>query len=139
MSALTLDIVTPEEILVSEVVEQVVVPGADGEFGVLVDHAPVISNLRAGVVRAIDGNGKVKKRILVSSGFAEITGERCTILATEAHDFDNVSKDELQKRLTAIKKIHDEAVGEREKEIAAKDVDIAQDIVDAFILEQDTH
>lgn len=138
MSALTLDVVTPEETLISQDVDQVVVPAADGESGILVDHAPLITNLKPGIVRVIDGTGKVGKRILVTGGFAEVTGDRCTILATEAHDFDEVNKEELEKRLAAIKKIHDEAKDENKKMTAMKDLDIAQDALDAFLLECDS-
>lgn len=136
---LVLDVVTPEETLISQQVNQVVVPGVDGEFGVLVNHAPLIAALRPGVVRVLDGSGKIEKRILVSGGFVEVTSERCTVLATIAHDFDKVDRAELEKRLSTIKKIHDEAIDEREKQIALKEVDISQEIFDAFIFELDHH
>lgn len=134
-----LDVVTPEQTLISEEVDQVVVPGADGEFGVLVNHAPLISNLRPGVVRVYDVSNKITKRVLVSGGFVEVVPDRCTVLATEAHDFEKISKEELEKRLTTIKKIHDEAKDEKEKEKIWKEVDVAKEIVDAFIRECDTY
>ena len=76
----TFDLVSPEKLLLSEDVEMVVVPGAEGDFGVLIGHAPLISALRPGVIDTYIGT-KVDKRIFVAGGFAEVTGKRCTILA----------------------------------------------------------
>lgn len=77
------ELVSPERLLVSEQVDMVVVPGVEGDFGVLPRHAPLISTLRPGVIRVYDGR-EVKDRIFVAGGFAEVTHERCTVLAEEA-------------------------------------------------------
>ena len=77
------ELVSPERLLVSEPVDMVVVPGAEGDFGVLPRHAPLISTLRPGVIRIFEGR-TVKTRIFVAGGFAEVTAERCTVLAEEA-------------------------------------------------------
>ena len=77
------ELVAPEKLLVSKAVEMVVVPGTEGDFGVLVGHAPLISSLRNGVIEIHDG-GVVTDRIFVAGGFAEVTAERCTVLAVEA-------------------------------------------------------
>ena len=77
------ELVSPEKLLLAEEVDMVVVPGAEGDFGVLVGHAPLISSLRPGVIDTYNG-GKVANRIFVAGGFAEVTGERCTVLAEEA-------------------------------------------------------
>lgn len=77
------ELVSPERLLVSEPVDMVVVPGAEGDFGVLPRHAPLISTLRPGVIRIFEGR-TVKNRIFVAGGFAEVTAERCTVLAEEA-------------------------------------------------------
>ena len=77
------ELVSPERLLLSEQVDMVVVPGAEGDFGVLPRHAPLISTLRAGIIRVFEGR-EVKKRIFVAGGFAEVTPERCTVLAEEA-------------------------------------------------------
>ena len=69
----TFDLVSPEKLLLSEDVEMVVVPGAEGDFGVLIGHAPLISSLRPGVINTYTGK-KVEKRIFVAGGFAEVTG-----------------------------------------------------------------
>ncbi|UUX48078.1 F0F1 ATP synthase subunit epsilon [Nisaea acidiphila] len=77
------ELVSPEKLLYSEATEMVVVPGAEGNFGVLPRHAPMISTLRPGVID-IYQNGSVAERIFVAGGFAEVTETRCTVLAEEA-------------------------------------------------------
>lgn len=77
------ELVSPERLLLSEAVEMVVVPGAEGEFGVLPLHAPTISTLRPGVIRVYE-KGAVSERIFVAGGFAEVTPTRCTVLADQA-------------------------------------------------------
>ncbi len=77
------ELVSPERLLLSAQVDMVVVPGAEGDFGVLPRHSPLISTLRPGIIRVFEGR-EVKQRIFVAGGFAEVTPERCTVLAEEA-------------------------------------------------------
>jgi len=77
------ELVSPEALVVSRDVEMVVVPGAEGDFGVLPRHTPMISNVRPGVLQVYE-NGQVSERIFVAGGFAEVTTARCTVLADEA-------------------------------------------------------
>src|SRR5919202_1165576 len=75
--------VSPERLLLSEPVDMVVVPGGDGDFGVLAGHSLLISTVRPGVIDVYEGR-EVTQRIFVAGGFAEVTPERCTVLADEA-------------------------------------------------------
>src|SRR3546814_18109535 len=77
------ELVSPERLLLSEEVDMVVVPGEEGDFGVLTRHAPLISTLRPGVIKVHDG-GSVTQQIFVAGGFAEVTPTRCTVLAEQA-------------------------------------------------------
>jgi F-type H+-transporting ATPase subunit epsilon len=77
------ELVSPEKLLLSEAVEMVVIPGSEGDFGVLPGHSLLISTIRPGVIDVYDG-GSVGERIFISGGFAEVTPERCTVLADEA-------------------------------------------------------
>ena len=77
------ELVSPEKLLLSEAVDMVVVPGGEGNFGVLPGHSLLISTVRPGVIDVYDGN-QIGERIFVSGGFAEVTPERCTVLADEA-------------------------------------------------------
>jgi len=97
------ELVAPEELLFSESVELVVVPGAEGDFGVLPGHSPLISTLRTGVI-AVYENDTVNRRIFVSGGFAEVTPERCTVLADEAValESDAASDDDKENAAAAL-------------------------------------
>ena len=96
------ELVSPEKLLLAEEVDMVVVPGAEGDFGVLVGHTPLISSLRPGVIDTYDG-GKVADRIFVAGGFAEVTGERCTVLAEEAIPVKDIDSANAEERLKVAK------------------------------------
>ena len=76
------DLVSPERLLMSEQVEQVVVPGSEGQFTVLIGHAPVMTTLRPGVLD-VTRSGK-NERIFVRGGFADVNANGLTVLAEEA-------------------------------------------------------
>lgn len=97
-NAVQLELVSPEKLLFSEEVEMVVVPGAEGDFGVLPGHTPVISTVRPGVIYIFKG-GSVKTRIFVAGGFAEVTAERCTVLSEEAVPLDDIDREQVEKDL----------------------------------------
>src|ERR1700722_1379162 len=80
---LQFELVSPEKLLLSEPVHMVIVPGSEGNFGVLPGHALFISTVRPGVIDVYE-DSTVSERIFVSGGFAEVTPERCTVLADEA-------------------------------------------------------
>lgn len=85
-----LEIVSPERLLLSETVRSVTVPGADGYFTVLGDHAPLMTTLKPGFVTVVDSGG-ISHVYYVTGGFADVNGEGLTILAEEARpvaDFD---------------------------------------------------
>ena len=75
-----------------------IAPGSDGEFGVLVNHAPFMTTLKNGVVRVEDG-GETTMRLFVRGGFADVTPAGLTILAEEAVNMDSVSAESVKKEL----------------------------------------
>jgi F-type H+-transporting ATPase subunit epsilon len=77
------ELVSPEKILVSQPVDMVVVPGTEGNFGVLRGHSPLISTIRPGMIEIYEGE-TVTSRLFVAGGFAEVVAERCTVLADDA-------------------------------------------------------
>jgi F-type H+-transporting ATPase subunit epsilon len=82
---LQFELASPEKMLIDRAVAMVTVPGSDGAYGVLIGHAPMITTLSPGVVEVYDQNDSaVSERIFVTGGFAEVTGQRCTILAEKA-------------------------------------------------------
>lgn len=97
-NAVQFELVSPEKLLLSEDVEMVVVPGVEGDFGVLPGHGPMISTVRPGVIHVFEG-GSVKTRIFVAGGFAEVTTARCTVLAEEAIALDDIDRAGVEKDL----------------------------------------
>jgi F-type H+-transporting ATPase subunit epsilon len=93
-----LEVVSPEKLLLSRDVEMVVIPASEGDMGVLPNHAPMIVLLRGGTISITEG-GRVTDRLFVSGGFAEITPERCTVLADEAVPTSELSRAEGERRL----------------------------------------
>lgn len=80
--ATNLEIISPERRLLAKPVDMVVIPGTEGDLGILPDHAPLITSLRGGTIEIYEGQ-TVTDRFYVSGGFAEVTGTRCTILADD--------------------------------------------------------
>ncbi len=83
MAKLHFDLVSPERLLISADVDQVDVPGSEGDFGVLVGHAPVMTTLKPGVL-TVFAQGKPTEKYFVRGGFAEVTLDGLTVLAEEA-------------------------------------------------------
>jgi F-type H+-transporting ATPase subunit epsilon len=96
--AIALEIVSPEKLLISKPVDMVVIPAAEGDLGVLPEHAPMIVMLRGGTI-TVHQAGQVTDRLYIVGGFAEITPERCTVLANEAIPVAEVSRKEGERRL----------------------------------------
>lgn len=89
MATLHFELVSPEKLVFSGEVEQVDVPGAEGDFGVLAGHAPMVTTLRPGVLTVKAAGGEQK--IVVLGGFAEVSAKGLTVLADTADqlaDFD---------------------------------------------------
>jgi len=95
------ELVTPERLLISEMVEMVVVPGTEGNFGVLPGHAPLISSIRPGTIDVYEGQ-TVTRRIFIVSGIAEVTPERCTVLADEALPPDELDRGAIEAELQTV-------------------------------------
>ncbi|HPF22271.1 MAG: ATP synthase F1 subunit epsilon [Hyphomonas sp.] len=93
-------LVSPAKELFSGEVDHVIAPGTDGEFGVLVNHAPFMTTLKNGVVRVLEGD-TVKMRIFVRGGFADVTSAGLTILAEEARMLDGVKVEDVQAEMDA--------------------------------------
>jgi F-type H+-transporting ATPase subunit epsilon len=100
-----LEIVSPEKLLLARPVDMVVIPAYEGELGVLPGHSLMIVLLRGGEIRLYEA-GQVTDRLYVSGGFAEITPERCTVLASEAIPLADVSKAEAERRLAVAEEAY---------------------------------
>src|SRR5271157_3077899 len=93
-----LEVVSPDKLLLSRPVDMVVIPASEGDMGVLEGHAPTIVMLRGGVVALYEGE-TVTDRMYVAGGFAEVTPERCTVLANEVIPLAELNRAEGERRL----------------------------------------
>ena len=128
--ALTFELVTPEASAATIDATMVVVPGAEGDMGVLEAHAPTVSSLRPGVV-LVNGTDGGDTGYFVAGGFAEITGERCVILAESATVLSDLTAEAAQAAMTEAKAALDTATSEGEKNAAERKLAIADAMVDA--------
>jgi F-type H+-transporting ATPase subunit epsilon len=96
------ELVSPERLVLSEDVDMVVVPGSEGDFGVLKGHSPLVSTLRFGTIDVHDA-GAVKDRIFVAGGFAEVTADGVTVLAEEAAHLTEIDEGALSREIEALR------------------------------------
>ena len=126
----TFELVSPERLLISEAVESVLVPGSEGDFQVLPNHAPVLSTLRAGLLDVVLPGGK-ERRIFVRGGFAEAGPDSLTVLAQNAIDSADLNKATLAQEI----KNAEEDVSDAKDDVTR---DKAQDNLDRLKLVRDT-
>ncbi len=127
MAKFSFRLVMPEREILATEADMVVVPGSEGDFGVLHGHAPLISTVRPGVLEVFQGN-KVDKRFIVVGGFAEVTPERCTVLADEAVPFEEATPDLLAERERAAERDITDAGNDAERAAAEKALVVARDL-----------
>ena len=96
------ELVSPEKLVMSKDVSMVVVPGAEGLFGVLPRHTSMLSTLAPGVINVYEGDS-VTDRLFVVNGFAEVTEERCTVLAEEVIPVEDIDTEKYEKQIEALK------------------------------------
>lgn len=94
---LQFDLVAPEARLFSGKVDMVVVPGTEGDFGVLPEHAPFMSTIRSGAIAVHDGTDVT--RTFIHGGFAEVTPEGLTILAEDAIALSEADVSQIEQKL----------------------------------------
>ena len=125
-----LEIVTPDELVVSEEANKVVCPGAAGEFGVLPGHVPLITKLTVGELRYIDTATEKERYLVVIGGFVEVTLDKVTVLADDcirSRDIDGVQAElNMSKAEEILKKTEKDS---EEYTKAKKDYDICKIIL----------
>ncbi len=92
------ELVSPERLLVSEQVESVVIPGAEGEMTVMANHAPVMTTIKPGVVTLKTASGQ-EERYVVFGGFADILPGGCTLLAESAVSVKDIDRSDIARRI----------------------------------------
>ena len=110
---LILSVVTPEKQLVSEEVDQVNAPGSEGDFGVLYDHAPILTNLRSGQL-SYENDGE-STALVISGGYLEVTDNRVTILAESGEFLHEIDRERAERaRSQAEEKLGNPDLSEEE-------------------------
>lgn len=119
------ELIAPERVLASVEADMVVVPGAEGDFGVLPLHAPLVSLLRPGVIRVYEGD-RVVDRIFVGSGFAVVDERGLTVLADEAEPVAHLDAEKARRRLRELEEDLEDAKTEEERRRLERLVAIAR-------------
>ncbi len=119
------ELVSPEKLLLSRDVDMVVVPGAEGDMGVLPRHSPAITTVRPGTIVVYEG-GAVSDRIFIAGGFAEVTGDRCTVLAEEAMLVEDIDRDAAEKELSDARDDMSAAESDAERKAAETAAAVAE-------------
>ncbi len=125
------ELVTPERLLISESVVQVLVPGAEGDFTVLPLHAPMLSTLRPGVID-VGLPGGNEQRIFIRSGIAEVGPENLTILAQRAVDLDDLDREWLSQEIKNAEEDVTDADDEDKRTVAQNTLDRLKQIEQAL-------
>jgi F-type H+-transporting ATPase subunit epsilon len=119
------ELVSPERLILSQAVDMVVVPGAEGDFGVLPGHALLLSTVRPGII-AVHNDGAVRERIFVGGGFAEVTPERCTVLADEAVPVQDIDRAAVEGRLKDLRDDLADARSDQERALLTRRIQVAE-------------
>ena len=125
------ELVSPQRLLLSEAVDMVVVPGTEGDFGVMAEHAPLISTVRPGTITVYQGN-EVSERIFVAGGFAEVTAERCTVLAEEAEPLGDIDRAAVESQLRDLRDDLGAAATDEERQAVESRIAVAEAKIDAL-------
>ncbi len=124
------ELVSPEKLLISAEVDMVLVPGAEGDFGILPGHSLLISGVRPGVLE-VHNEGKVETRIFVSGGIAEATPQRCTVLAEQAVPVDELDAKEIDSQINDLRDDIDASTSDDARGTAENALMVAEAMRDA--------
>ena len=120
------ELVSPERLLFSANVGEVVIPGTEGDFAVLPGHSNLISTLRPGVIHVLATGAQVTDRIFVEGGFAEVNAEGCTVLAERAARVSEIDRAKAEQALSDAREDLQDAKNEIARAAAVQAVDIAE-------------
>ena len=107
MATISFDLVSPEHLIFNEEVGMIIVPGKDGDFGVLPGHSKLMSSLRPGRIMIYSEDKNLLKSFFVSAGFAEVNPEKCIILAESVDDMSVLDKSIIQNSIQDLEKLDD--------------------------------
>lgn len=125
------ELVAPERLVMSDDVAQVDVPGSEGDFGVLVNHAPMIASLRPGVL-AVYTNGQRRYEVFVRGGFAEVRPDLLTVLAEQAIPVEEIDADTLNQEISNAEEDVADAKDDDTREKAERQLEQLREVVAAL-------
>ena len=102
MATISFDLVSPENLIFNDEVGMIIVPGKDGDFGVLPGHSKVMSSLRPGRVMVYGEGKNLLKSFFVSGGFAEVNPEKCIVLAESVDEINTLEKSTIKKEIQEL-------------------------------------
>ena len=102
MAKISFDLVSPENLIFNDEVGMIIVPGKDGDIGVLPGHSKLISSLRSGRVMIYGENKDLLKSFFVSGGFAEVNPEKCIVLGETVEEMNSLDKNSIEKEIQEL-------------------------------------
>ena len=102
MATIAFDLVSPEQLLFNDKVGMIIVPGKDGDLGVLPGHSEVLSSLRAGRLMLYGEDKNLLKSFFVTGGFVEINPEKCIVLAEGISEMNSLDKSVIEKQIQEL-------------------------------------
>ena len=124
MATISFDLVSPENLIFNDEVGMIIVPGKDGDFGVLPGHSKVMSSLRPGRVMVYGEGKNLLKSFFVSGGFAEVNPEKCIVLAESVDEINTIEKQSIEKEI--------EELSGQETDVAKDQLEIAKAKIEAL-------
>ena len=124
MATISFDLVSPENLIFNDEVGMIIVPGKDGDFGVLPGHSKVMSSLRPGRVMVYGEDKNLLKSFFVSGGFAEVNPEKCIVLAESVDEVNTLQKASIEKEVQELEA--------QESDVAKEQLNIAKAKIDAL-------
>ena len=106
MATISFDLVSPEQLLFNDEVGMIIVPGKDGDIGVLPGHSKVLSSLRPGRVMVYGEDKNLLKSFFVTGGFVEINPEKCIVLAEGVNEMSSLEKSVIEKEVQELEGQH---------------------------------
>ena len=113
MAKISFDLVSPENLIFNDEVGMVIVPGKDGDIGVLPGHSKLLSSLRPGRVMVYGEDKNLLKAFFVSGGFAEVNPEKCIVLAESIDEINSLEKSSIEKQIQDLDGVEDDSKKEQ--------------------------
>ena len=102
MATISFDLVSPEQLIFNDEVGMIIVPGKDGDIGILPGHSKILSSLRSGKVMVYGEDKNLLKSFFVTGGFVEINPERCIVLAEGINEINSLDKSTIEKEIQEL-------------------------------------